>query len=235
MQDGSDQTLIDRRDPGNRDIAALAVAVAGYALAFGAVAATAGMSVRSIFLMSLLANSGGAQFAFVGALTAGAAGATATASALVVNLRLALYGTAVQQHFRQGGWRRAVATHLIGDENVALATSASSPDLQRKLFWTAGIALYAVWVGTTTIGAWIGSTVSDPTALGLDAVFPAAFVGLLYPMLMHPRGRFAAATAALVTLVATPIVAPGIPLVVAALVGATAASRLPMPEADDAR
>jgi predicted branched-subunit amino acid permease len=56
----------------------------------------------------------------------------------------------------------------------------------------------------------------DPTTLGLDAVFPAAFLALVVPLVRTGEGRLAAATGALIGMVLVPLVAAGLPIVIAA-------------------
>ena len=38
---------------------------------------------------------------------------------------------------------------------------------------------YPFWVGGTLVGVLVGDSIGDPGALGLDALFPAFFLGLL--------------------------------------------------------
>ena len=45
---------------------------------------------------------------------------------------------------------------------------------------------YAGWVLGTVVGVLIGSRLGDPNALGLDALFPAFFIALLFE---EARGR----------------------------------------------
>jgi predicted branched-subunit amino acid permease len=45
------------------------------------------------------------------------------------------------------------------------------------------VSLFAVWNVTTFIGAFVGGVIPDPERLGVDFVFPVAFIALLVPLL----------------------------------------------------
>ena len=67
----------------------------------------------------------------------------------------------------------------------------------------------------------------DPRELGMDAMFPAAFLALLSPQLRRPGAPRAAVTGALIAAALTTITPPGIPIVAAigALVPAALTAR----------
>ena len=54
-----------------------------------------------------------------------------------------------------------------------------------------------------------GSAVPDPAAFGVDAAFPAGLLALLLPGLRRRDARRVALTAAVVALLATPVLPPG--------------------------
>jgi predicted branched-subunit amino acid permease len=79
----------------------------------------------------------------------------------------------------------------------------------------AGLVLYVVWVSSTAVGALGADVLGDPETLGLDAAFPALFLGLLWPQL---KGRWAVAASllgALIALILIPFVPPGVPIIAA--------------------
>ena len=76
--------------------------------------------------------------------------------------------------------------------------------------------------GGTLIGVLGGSALGDPAALGLDAIFPAFFVGLLAAELSRPRALAAALLGGAIALALTPVLPPGLPVLLAsaaALIG----------------
>jgi predicted branched-subunit amino acid permease len=79
------------------------------------------------------------------------------------------------------------------------------------------MAQYPAWVGGTIIGALAGGALGNPRSLGLDAIFPAFFLGLLVTELRRPQARPVAALGAAVALALTPLTPAGVPIIVAAL------------------
>jgi predicted branched-subunit amino acid permease len=45
------------------------------------------------------------------------------------------------------------------------------------------VSLFAVWNVTTFIGALVGGVIPDPERLGVDFVFPVAFIAILVPLI----------------------------------------------------
>jgi predicted branched-subunit amino acid permease len=60
------------------------------------------------------------------------------------------------------------------------------------------VSLFLVWNATTLVGALVGGVIPDPERLGVDFVFPVAFIALLVPLL-RLRVEVAVAIAAGVT------------------------------------
>jgi predicted branched-subunit amino acid permease len=78
--------------------------------------------------------------------------------------------------------------------------------------------VFVGWNATTLLGALVGNLLGDTRAYGLDAAAAAAFLGLIWPRL---KGRQAVAVgvgAAVVAAATTPVLMPGAPVIVAALV-----------------
>ena len=89
----------------------------------------------------------------------------------------------------------------------------------------ASLPKYAGWVLGTVTGVLIGGALGDPKSYGLDALFPAFFVALLYEE-VHGRRKVAAACGgAAIALALTPLLPPGLPILIAAA-AALVASRL---------
>jgi predicted branched-subunit amino acid permease len=80
----------------------------------------------------------------------------------------------------------------------------------------ASLANYPAWVGGTLIGVLVGSSIADPRALGLDALFPAFFLALLLEEIHGSRRRgVVALSGALIALALTPLAPPGVPVLAA--------------------
>jgi predicted branched-subunit amino acid permease len=109
---------------------------------------------------------------------------------------------------------------LTIDESTATSTAQDDHDERVRGFWTAGLGVYLLWNTFTLVGALAGQAIGDPRRWGLDGAAVAAFLGLLWPRL-HARDPIATAVvAAVVTVVAMPVLPPGIPVLVAAAVTA---------------
>jgi predicted branched-subunit amino acid permease len=81
----------------------------------------------------------------------------------------------------------------------------------------ATLVQYPAWVAGTVLGVLLGSSVGDPKALGLDAIFPAFFLGLLMAELPKPRANLAAGLGAAIAVLLTPIAPAGVPIIAASL------------------
>jgi predicted branched-subunit amino acid permease len=105
--------------------------------------------------------------------------------------------------------------------------AASTGDGRFDPWYMVGVTVpqYAGWVLGTIIGVLLGRAIGDPSALGLDALFPAFFVALLFEEVRGRRKRVAAAGGAGIALVLTPFLPPGLPILAASL-AALLASRL---------
>jgi predicted branched-subunit amino acid permease len=108
---------------------------------------------------------------------------------------------------------------LVIDESTAVAVVQPVPELSRLGFWVTGGSVYVLWNLMTLVGAAGASVLGNPETFGLDAAAPAAFLGLLAPRLRAGRTeRLVAIAGALVALATTPLLPPGVPVLLSALV-----------------
>lgn len=198
----------------------IAVAVGLYGISFGALAVAAGLTVWQAVALSALMFTGGSQFAFIGVVSGGGSLAAATTAASLLGMRNAVYGVQINALLRPRRAIRPLQAHLTIDESTATAVAQASTDERRRGFWAAGIGVWVLWNAFTLFGALVGERLGDPQAWGLDGAAVAAFLGLLWPRLKGRDAHAIAIAAAFVTLVAVPLVPPGIPIIVAALVSA---------------
>jgi 4-azaleucine resistance transporter AzlC len=196
---------------------ALGVAVGLIAVSYGVLAVANGLSVAQTCAMSVLVFTGASQFAFVGVIATGGSAAAAVGSGLLLAARNGVYGLALAPVLQGPLGRRLLAAQFVIDESTAMATAQPDRPSQVRAFWWSGLSIFVCWNLGTVIGALAGGALSDPAALGLDAAFPAGFVVLIGPHLRSRAGRQAAALAAVVVLVTTPFLRPGVPILVAAL------------------
>lgn len=198
---------------GARAALPLAVAVVAFGVPFGLLARSAGMGPLAAVVMSGTTFAGSAQFAAVSILESGGALAAAIGAAILLNARYGPIGVSVAPVLGGPLWKRLLLAQLIVDESWAIANRGDGYD--RQLLIGAGAVLYFAWVTSTALGALGAQALGDPTALGLDAAFPALFVGLLWPQLREGRAIGAAALGASIALLLTPLVSPGLPILAA--------------------
>ncbi|MHA7154526.1 AzlC family ABC transporter permease [Arthrobacter sp. TMN-50] len=196
----------------------IAVATGLYGISFGALSVTSGFDLWQTMALSLLLFSGGSQFAFIGVVAGGGTGAAAMTAASLLGIRNAVYGMQMNALVRPTGWRRFVAAQVTIDESAATASGQTDPTERRLGFWSAGIGVFVLWNVFTVVGALLGTALGDPAQWGLDGAAVAAFLGLLWPRLKAKEPAAIAVVCALVTVVAAPLVAPGLPILIAAAV-----------------
>lgn len=206
-----------------RQSASVAVATALYGVSFGALSVATGLSVLQTCLLSLLLFSGGSQFALIGIIGGGGTAGAAVVAASLLGLRNALYGLQVGLALKPRGWRRPAMAHLTIDESTAVSLSQSSQETRRLGFWATGIGVFVGWNLMTLGGALAGNALGDPKRYGLDAAASAAFIALLWPRLRGREPVAIAVVAALATTALIPVIPPGLPVLLAALVGALVA------------
>ena len=209
----------------------IAVATGLYGLSFGALAVAAGLSVWQAMALSLLMFTGGSQFAFIGVVAGGGAASAAAGAAALLGVRNAVYGMQMNHLLAPTGWRKWLAAHLSIDESAATAAGQSTSGEQRRGFWTAGVGVFVLWNAFTLLGALLGDALGDPRRFGLDGAAVAAFLGLLWPRLQGREPIALALACGLVTALAIPQVPPGLPILLAAAVGAAWGWLRPAPPA----
>lgn len=210
-----------------RDALSVALTVGTYGVAFGAASVAAGFSVLQTCLFSLLTFTGASQFAAVGVVAAGGVGISAVATASLLSTRNALYAVQMAPRLEVRGWRRVVAAQITIDEstNVALAQAPHGPAAVRHGFWLTGSGVFLFWNLFTLVGALGAKSLGNPAAWGLDAAVPAAFLGLLWPRLVDTKIRLIAGVAVVFSLVMTPLLPSGTPIIATVVVAVLAGWR----------
>lgn len=198
----------------------VAIATSAYGISFGALAVASGLDVWQTCVLSLVMFTGGSQFAFIGVFGAGGLAAlpSAIASAALLGVRNVAYGMRMSPLIGDGFWRRTAAAQVTIDESTAVAISQESPALGRLGFWITGLGVFIGWNLTTLAGALLGDVLGDPKSWGLDAAAAAAFLALLWPRLKQRQAIAVGVAAAVVAAALTPVLIPGMPVLVAAVV-----------------
>ena len=205
------------------DTAGIAVSVIGFGLVFGLAARNAGYSPLEATAMSVLVFAGAAQFAAVGYVAAGLPWAPIVVLTFLLNARHLLYSASLAPRLREVPLlQRAAMSHVLTDEAFALA-AAHFHRLGRVDtggYWIgAVVGVFIPWNLATIAGGLLGGAIPDPTALGLDVVFPAAMAGLAVGLVTGRRELAAAGSGAAIGVVLSLLVGSAAGIVAGGLVG----------------
>ena len=197
----------------------VSLAVGAYGTAFGAAAVASGFSVLQACLLSLLTFTGASQFAVIGVLGAGGTAIAGIATASLMGFRNAIYSMIAKPILNVTGFKKIIATQITIDESIAVSTAEEvrGESAMRQGFWLTGGGVYLFWNLFTLAGALGAQAIGDPSAWGLDAAVPAAFLALVWPRLKSKDDYVLAISAAALALALTPVVAAGMPIIATAL------------------
>jgi len=180
-------------------------------LSYGSLAAAQGFPLWVPIALSTLVLAGASEFLFIGIVAGGGSPLTAAAAGLLVNARHLPFGIAVKDLVGQGG-RSLLGCHIMNDESVVFGISQPGLQQRRVAYWLCGLGIFAVWPLTVIGGAMIGRFIPDVSAIGLDAVFPATLIALIFPALRKRRTRIPALAGTALSVAVTPFVPAGMPV-----------------------
>lgn len=190
---------------GIRDAAPFVFVVAPFSLLFGVVATEAGLSVFEALSFSVVVIAGAAQFTALQLLLDNASVFVALASALAVNLRMAMYSASLTPHLgRAPMWQRMLIAYFLVDQSYACSIVAFERNrdwsVSEKVAYFFGVVtpICPMWYAMTLVGALVGSAI--PPEYGLDFAVPITFIALIAPMLRTAAHRAAALSAVVLAL-----------------------------------
>jgi 4-azaleucine resistance transporter AzlC len=222
-----DRTQSDRErlTAGMRRGIPFGVAVLATAISFGVLARPLMGTVAPI-VMSIVVFSGAAQLGSLAILAAGGTTGAAIAAGVLLNARYLAMGLALAPSLRGRALSRAAFAMTIVDASWA---AASTGDGGFDPWYMVGVTVpqYVGWVLGTIIGVLLGRSIGNPDTLGLDALFPAFFVALLFEEVRGTRKRLAAGGGAGIALGLTPFLPPGLPILAASVAALLAARKRP--------
>lgn len=179
--------------------------VVPFGMLFGVVGVEAGLNLLEIMAMTTLVIAGASQFTALQLMTENAPILIVLASALAVNLRMAMYSASLAPYLgRAPFWTRVFIAYMNVDQTYALAVQEyeDRPQLsvpQRIAFFLgAATPIMPLWIGATYLGAIVGTAI--PPEFGLDFAVPIAFLAILGPAfrtLAHVAAALAAITTAI--------------------------------------
>jgi predicted branched-subunit amino acid permease len=226
-RDGAGSELLE----GAREMLPLLAAVTPIGLVFGVTVAESGASHLAGWSTSWLVYGASAQLAAVTLLSSGASALVVVASVAVIQLRLALYSTALSPHWRGTTRRwRALATYLLIDPSFLVGMQSYDgrrPTQLAHLRYLGGaVLLWIGWQVVTAVGVMAGEVV--PAAFDLDFIAPLYMIALVVPAARTPALRAGAGTAvvAAVAVGGLPLhLGPAVGMVTGLLVGSRLAAR----------
>jgi predicted branched-subunit amino acid permease len=190
---------------GFRNGAPFVLVVVPFGMLFGAVATEAGLNLLQVMSFSVLVIAGAAQFAAIQLMIDNAPTLIVLATALAVNMRMAMYSASITPHLGALPlWKRAVMAYFLVDQTFA----ASSMEYERRpemtlaeksaYFFGAMSPVCPLWYAATFGGATLGAAI--PPEFALDFAVPITFLAIIAPMLRTAAHVAAAIVSIVVTL-----------------------------------
>ncbi len=203
---------------GRKDMLPASVAMASWGLVTGIAMVQSGLSTAQAVGMSLLVYAGSAQLASLPLFAIGAPWVIVWASALIVNLRFAIYSVAIKPFFRSFPfWRKLLfgfgttdvlaADFLRRFDPSRLGGAVLLKEDQRDplsapiaYFRASAIMIWAVWQSASILGIFLAQWI--PAAWGLKFVAILALIAMLLPMMADRAALACVAVAGVVAVLA---------------------------------
>lgn len=194
-----------------------------FGLVFGVVATEAGLTPAQTMGFSAGVLGGASQFAALQMMAESAPVVIVILTAIMVNLRMAMYSASLAPHLADVPlWKRVVTCHLLLDQSYAVSIlrfeqgRPMPPEARLTYFAGTALPMVATWLAGSWAGATLGTAV--PPGLPLDFAVPITFLALIGPML-----RSAAHVAAAFVSVALALLLAWMPWNLGLLIAAIAA------------
>jgi 4-azaleucine resistance transporter AzlC len=173
---------------GLRDSLPFLLVVAPFGMVFGVVAIEAGLTLAETMGFSIGVFAGASQLVALQLMTENAPILIVIATALAVNLRLAMYSASLAPYLGAAPvWQRALVAFLLVDQSFALAHAQFEArpklPLQVRIWYYIGTVTLVVplWCVATLLGAVLGNRI--PVGLPVDFAVPITFLAIIAPML----------------------------------------------------
>jgi 4-azaleucine resistance transporter AzlC len=162
-------------------LAPLWLGVVPFAIAYAVTARSAGLSLLETQALSALVFAGSAQLSAVGLFATGAAGAEIVLTTLLLNIRHLLYGVSLGRRYHLSPRERPIAAFFLTDE--AFGVASASRESSFPFLLGVELSLFVVWNLATLGGFLLGTAIPDPEKVGVDLIFPIAFLAILVPLI----------------------------------------------------
>ncbi len=214
---------------GFRDGAPFVLVAIPFGTLFGVFATEAGLSVVQTLAFSATVFAGAAQFTALQLLQDNTPTAIVLASALAVNLRVAMYSASLTPFLGAAPmWQRACAAYLTVDQSYACSIMQfeKEPEMsvpQRMAYFFGSVTpITPLWILATYLGAVLGARI--PESWALDFALPITFLAMIGPM-MRTLAHVIAALVAIVVALLTVSVPFNLGLLIAGAAGMVAGAQ----------
>jgi 4-azaleucine resistance transporter AzlC len=159
-----------------------------YGLAFGVMAAAAGLTTVEAALLSAFVNAGGAQMASLQAWDSPVPILAVALTTLAMNSRYLLFGAALRPWFAGlPAYQSYPSLFVMGDLNWALALREREAGRNDAAFLVgSGLVLWLAWVAATAVGQLFGQVIGNPQRFGVDFMLAAFFATMSVAFLRKP-------------------------------------------------
>jgi predicted branched-subunit amino acid permease len=201
------------------DMAAMFVSALAIGIAVAPIMVDVGTPNLVVMLAATFAWSGTGMVAYASVIGAGGSMAPALVAAMLVSSRFALLAMSLKDRWPASLAERIGMYHTASEVAVASAIDQGreiGPHAARRVFWQLVVAMMSGWIIGSGIGVALGNFIGDTRALGLDAVFPASFIGSVVNGLTRRDTAVAVVGGAGAALGLTPFLPAGLPVLIAA-------------------
>ena len=178
---------------------------------------TAGTDPWIVIAATIIVNSATATLAFAAVQAAGGSAIAGVASGWLVSTRFGVMAAALGPRLWPQRWKRVVAAFGAFDPNVALSMREDDDQDARRVYVSITLWLVLPWWLGATLGVVIGEQLGDPQRWGLDSMFPALFVAIIWPQLTNKTAVSIALTGIVIALALVEPMPGGVPVLLAAV------------------
>lgn len=199
------------------DVATIAATYFTLAIGVSVIHIDAGTQPALVLVAAVLVNAATATLAFAAVAAGGGTLLASISSGWLVSTRFGVLAATVAPMLWRGRTKRTVAAFCAFDPNVALALAQPDRRAARRAYAVVSFWLVAPWWIGSALGVVVGEWIGDPNALGLDAMFPAVFIAVIWPQFKMRHHRLIGVAAAAVGLGLIEVLPGGAPVLLATL------------------
>lgn len=146
-------------------------------IAYGMLAANAGLPIWFTIIASFTVFSGTSQYAVIPLMASGASVLSIFLSTFMMSLRFIFYTLNMKAVFPENKWKKFVTTAYLTDENFALL-STYPEEFRKKVILKVGVTVVSYWTLGGIVGVFLGNMI--PLIPHLDFALPCLFALLVY-------------------------------------------------------